>query len=75
MSKKPAKVLIVEDSGLDLRNLYHVTVWADRGNAIAIEGVPGVYKVEAKDIRYSVYIDPRYDLQAVLAQIREALGG
>ena len=75
MNENFVRVLIVEDGSSDLRNYSHVTVWADRGNATAIEGVPGVYKVDANDIRYSVYIDPRYDLQSVLARIREILGG
>lgn len=50
-------------------------VWADRGYTDVFKNVPGVMSVtpdKSVGVRYIIYVDPRYNLKWVMAEIEAA---
>jgi len=48
-----------------------LSVWADKGMLGVIRNIPGVNSAHNtfRDTNYSVYLDPRYDLEWIKAEI------
>jgi len=77
------KDVIVEDvfetderTGVRSLSTKKVTVWADVGLTEIIkvvEGVVNVYNFDHSKTEYTVYIDPRYSIEFVKAEIEAAI--
>jgi hypothetical protein len=75
-------VLIEAVSYTDPRTGVHVvsdrdfTVWADEGMndvILGVEGVTAVYSGQPKKTQYHVYVDARYDIEFIKAEVEATI--